>query len=138
MNIIVCIKQVPGTNKVNVDPVTGTLIRDGVAAKMNPYDLFALETALTPELEAEGLAREFISKLQGLRKELDFEVADRIDVTCETDEATAAVLADYRDYICRETLTENLVFAAAGSDAVALPVNDVLCRVAVRRAGSSL
>ena len=41
MNIIVCIKQVPGTNKVNVDPVTGTLIRDGVAAKMNPCDLNA-------------------------------------------------------------------------------------------------
>ncbi|MBQ4253238.1 MAG: electron transfer flavoprotein subunit beta/FixA family protein [Erysipelotrichaceae bacterium] len=46
MNIIVCIKQVPGTTNVNVDPVTGTLIRDGVAAKMNPYDLYALEMAL--------------------------------------------------------------------------------------------
>jgi len=46
MNIIVCIKQVPGTTHVNVDPVTGTLIRDGVASKMNPYDLNALELAL--------------------------------------------------------------------------------------------
>lgn len=46
MNIIVCIKQVPGTTNVNVDPVTGTLIRDGVAAKMNPNDLNALELAL--------------------------------------------------------------------------------------------
>ena len=46
MNIIVCIKQVPGTNNVNVDPETGTLIRDGVASKMNPNDLFALQLAL--------------------------------------------------------------------------------------------
>ena len=46
MNIIVCIKQVPGTTNVNIDPVTGTLIRDGVAAKMNPYDLEALELGL--------------------------------------------------------------------------------------------
>lgn len=46
MDIIVCIKQVPGTNNVNVDPETGTLIRDGVSSKMNPYDLFALEMAL--------------------------------------------------------------------------------------------
>lgn len=46
MNIVVCIKQVPGTNKVNVDPVTGTLIRDGVASKMNPDDLYALELGL--------------------------------------------------------------------------------------------
>ncbi len=46
MNIIVCIKQVPGTTNVKVDPVTGVLIRDGIKAKMNPYDLFALETGL--------------------------------------------------------------------------------------------
>ena len=46
MNIIVCVKQVPGTNKVDIDPVTGTLKRDGVSSKMNPYDLFALECAL--------------------------------------------------------------------------------------------
>lgn len=46
MNIVVCIKQVPGTTNVNVDPVTGTLIRDGVASKMNPYDLYALELGL--------------------------------------------------------------------------------------------
>lgn len=46
MNILVCIKQVPGSNKVEVDPVTGVLKRDGVESKMNPYDLYALETAL--------------------------------------------------------------------------------------------
>lgn len=46
MNIIVCIKQVPGTSQVEIDPVTGTLKRDGAAAKINPYDLYALETAL--------------------------------------------------------------------------------------------
>ena len=46
MNIFVCIKQVPATNKVKVDEKTGVLQRGGVAAKMNPYDLYALETAL--------------------------------------------------------------------------------------------
>ena len=46
MEILVCIKQVPGTNRVEVDPVTGVLKRDGVESKMNPYDLYALETAL--------------------------------------------------------------------------------------------
>ncbi len=45
MNIVVCIKQVPSTNKVEVDPVTGVLKRNGVESKMNPYDLYALETA---------------------------------------------------------------------------------------------
>lgn len=47
MNIIVCVKQVPGTSNVEVDPVTGTLKRDGVESKLNPYDLFALETAFS-------------------------------------------------------------------------------------------
>lgn len=46
MNILVCIKQVPGSNKVEVDPVTGVLKRNGADAKMNPYDLYALETGL--------------------------------------------------------------------------------------------
>ncbi len=46
MEIIVCIKQVPETNQVEVDPVTGVLKRGGVASKMNPYDLYALETAI--------------------------------------------------------------------------------------------
>ena len=43
MEILVCIKQVPGSNKVEVDPITGVLKRSGADAKMNPYDLFALE-----------------------------------------------------------------------------------------------
>ena len=46
MKILVCIKQVPGTTQVEIDPDTGTLKRDGVPAKMNPFDLYALETAM--------------------------------------------------------------------------------------------
>ncbi len=47
MDIIVCVKQVPGSTQVEIDPVTGTMKRDTVAGKLNPYDLFALETAFT-------------------------------------------------------------------------------------------
>lgn len=43
MKIITCIKQVPASSKVEVDPETGVLIRDGFNVKMNPYDLYALE-----------------------------------------------------------------------------------------------
>ncbi len=46
MNILVCVKQVPGSNNVEVDPVTGVLKRNGIQSKINPYDLYALETAL--------------------------------------------------------------------------------------------
>lgn len=46
MNIVCCIKQVPASSNVEIDPVTGNLIRDGKNTKMNPYDLYGLETAL--------------------------------------------------------------------------------------------
>jgi electron transfer flavoprotein beta subunit len=46
MEIVVCIKQVPGTTEVEVDEKTGVLKRDGVDSKMNPYDLYAIETAV--------------------------------------------------------------------------------------------
>ena len=45
IDIIVCIKQVPGTSEVNLDE-HGNLIRDGLDAKMNPFDLFAIESAM--------------------------------------------------------------------------------------------
>lgn len=47
MNILVCVKQVPGSNNVEVDPVTGVLKRNGIQSKINPYDLYGIETALS-------------------------------------------------------------------------------------------
>ena len=55
MNIIVCIKQVPDSSQVKVDPKTGTLIRAGVPSILNPYDHFALEKAL--EIKAQTGAK---------------------------------------------------------------------------------
>ncbi|MFH0953998.1 MAG: electron transfer flavoprotein subunit beta/FixA family protein [Verrucomicrobiota bacterium] len=46
MHVVVCIKQVPGTTKVSINPETNTLIRDGVEAIINPFDENALEAAL--------------------------------------------------------------------------------------------
>ena len=47
MHILVCIKQVPGSNNVEVDPVTGVLKRSGIPSKCNPYDLYGIEMALS-------------------------------------------------------------------------------------------
>lgn len=47
MKIIVCIKQVPDTTEIKINPVTGTLVRDGVPSIMNPDDKCGLEAALT-------------------------------------------------------------------------------------------
>ncbi|MDR2932307.1 MAG: electron transfer flavoprotein subunit beta/FixA family protein [Oscillospiraceae bacterium] len=57
MDILVCIKQVPGTSRVEIDPETGTLKRDGVRAKLNPYDLNAIEMALALRDRVGGTVR---------------------------------------------------------------------------------
>lgn len=46
MNIIVCVKQVPDTTDIKIDPITKTLVRDGVESILNPFDLYAIEEAL--------------------------------------------------------------------------------------------
>ncbi len=46
MNIIVCIKQVPGTTKVKIDPKTNTLVREGIKNILNPFDTYALEEGI--------------------------------------------------------------------------------------------
>lgn len=46
MNITVCIKQVPGSNEVRMDPVTNTIIRDAEDAVINPFDTFGIEEAI--------------------------------------------------------------------------------------------
>ena len=46
MEILVCVKQVPDTTEIKIDPVTNTLIRDGVPSIVNPFDAYALELAV--------------------------------------------------------------------------------------------
>jgi len=46
MNIIVCIKQVPETTEVKINPETKTLMREGVASIINPFDMYAIEEGL--------------------------------------------------------------------------------------------
>lgn len=54
MNILVCMKQVPASNQVEIDPINGVLKRNGAESKINPYDLYALETALRLKVQEGG------------------------------------------------------------------------------------
>jgi len=57
VNIFVCIKQVPGTTQVKINPDTGTLIRDSVEAVINPFDEYAIEEALRIKEKKGGLVK---------------------------------------------------------------------------------
>jgi isoleucyl-tRNA synthetase len=77
--------------------------------------LAALVTDLTPELVREGLAREFVRRVQDLRKQGDFEISNRIRLNY--DQATPVLqdaIDDFKDYITTETLTVQLTQAAPG------------------------
>ena len=69
----------------------------------------ALDINLTEELKQEGIAREFINKIQNIRKESDFEVTDRIVLTIQKNEKFNLAVDNFRDYISNQTLASELV-----------------------------
>ena len=72
------------------------------------YDKRVLDNDNIVNLKKEGNAREFINKIQNLRKDSDFEVTDRISLTIvKRDEFNKAIL-NYKDYICAQTLANQL------------------------------
>ena len=67
-----------------------------------------LDTTLTEELISEGLVREFISKIQQLRKQHNFEMMDRIVIEIDADEEVMKTVMDSKDYIMKETLADTI------------------------------
>ncbi|HET6379467.1 MAG TPA: isoleucine--tRNA ligase [candidate division Zixibacteria bacterium] len=100
--------------------------------------LVALDTALTPELEAEGLAREVAHRLQNLRKAAGYEISDRIAVAVGGDAAAVEQLSGHRGWLAEEVLAVDLRLApdAALDGADATEETDVdgrRVRLAVKR-----
>ncbi|NWG07938.1 MAG: isoleucine--tRNA ligase [Chloroflexi bacterium] len=91
--------------------------KEGFAvAEDGPY-VAALVTELTPELIQEGLAREFVRRVQDLRKSADLDVADRIELFVEASAGLRSAIEAHRDYITAETLTSTLVFGQPPAEA---------------------
>lgn len=70
----------------------------------------ALDLTITDELLMEGMAREFVNRVQNLRKELDFEVTDRISIAFNGDESLINATKTFKDYICSEVLADEIRF----------------------------
>jgi len=88
------------------------LAKEGFAvAEEGPY-VAALVTELTPELVREGMAREFVRRVQDLRKSTELDVADRIELFVEASAGLRSAIEAHRDYITTETLTSDLKFAS--------------------------
>ena len=107
--------------------------KPGLVAASGDGITIALATELTPELEAEGFAREFVSKIQNLRKESGLDVVDRIRIEYRVPEKWSAAVESNRAYICEETLALELVSGEAAAG-VETDVNGAECRILVEKA----
>ena len=88
--------------------------KEGFAVSMENNLFTILDTNLTPELVDEGLSREFISKVQQMRKAADFEMMDRIKITYAADADVAKAVAAHKDHIMSETLAVEMTEGEGG------------------------
>jgi len=97
--------------------------KEGMATASDDELLVVLDTELTPELVAEGRAREVVNRLQTARKDAELDYADRIRVTYRAHPELEAAIDSHRDWIAGETLTSS--WEVAGGDATELVTTDV-------------
>lgn len=96
----------------------------------------ALDITLTEELQQEGDAREFVNRVQNIRKESGFALTDRIFVAI-LDEATPLKpsIIRFNDYICREILADTIDWVPVMQDGTEIEINDTLLKVVVKQKG---
>jgi isoleucyl-tRNA synthetase len=97
------VELAPGEILVNTQPA------EGLAVAADRLVTVAIDTALTPALRAEGLAREIVRRIQAMRKEAGFNIEDRITSYYTAGGEIAQVMVNFAGYICAETLSTALL-----------------------------
>ena len=95
----------------------------------------ALDITITPELAAEGIAREFVNRVQKIRKDSGFELTDRIFVQVMGPSSLTDALGNFKAYICAEILADRLEFLSSLPQATAIDINDEILNVLVTKNG---
>jgi isoleucyl-tRNA synthetase len=95
----------------------------------------ALDIEITPELVQEGNAREFVNRIQKIRKDSGFDVTDRIDVKVSANNGIRESLAKFNNYICAEILADKLELASDIDGGTEIEVNESLLKVIVQKKG---
>jgi isoleucyl-tRNA synthetase len=115
-----------------------TQARSGYAVASEGAYLAALVTDLTPELVREGLAREFVRRVQDLRKTADLDIADRIRLYYQASGGLAEAVESFRDYIMNETLAVELTAGEgpSGTHQVQDSFDGETVTIAIQRAGT--
>lgn len=96
-----------------------------------------INTNLTSELLREGFAREFVNRIQNMRKEAQFEVVDRIKMFIDAPDTIRKAIEDQKDYITQETLTTEISMTfQSGEYEKTLGFSDGAARVGIARVGA--
>lgn len=91
----------------------------------------ALDINITPELEQEGDAREFVNRIQKIRKDSNFDLTDRIVVKVSGADELKTSLTLFKEYICAEVLADELEFVAEINEGIDIEVNDTTFKTIV-------
>jgi len=95
----------------------------------------ALDITITDELKREGIARDFVNRVQNLRKDMGMEVLDKISIKVENNHQIAtASLKEFKDYICTETQSLSLEFNDKVTDALEVNMDEFVLRVKIGKA----
>ncbi len=93
----------------------------------------ALDLILTPQLKDEGFAREFINRIQNIRKESNFELTDKILLIVEENERVKDIVTEFNEYICAEILADKIEFLSDISNGTTIDVNNDTLTVKVKK-----
>ncbi len=108
--------------------------KEGLAVASEGDLVVALEMKLTPELVCEGLAREFVNKVQTMRKEADLDVVQRIRLDVQADEEVREALREHAGYIATETLCEDCALVEQVPEgALAWDLNGHACQIHMKK-----
>jgi len=93
----------------------------------------ALDTTVTDELKMEGNAREFINRVQNIRKDKGFELTDRIFVDVLDNTKLKPSINTFKNYICAEILADRLNWVPQINNGTEIQVNDILLKISVNK-----
>jgi isoleucyl-tRNA synthetase len=105
--------------------------RDGMVVASAGNVMVVIETMLTPELVREGLAREFVSKVQNLRKDMGLEVSQRIMIDFVADDELSLAIKEHYSYIVNETLAIVCQTISSILDGQILDINGHNCKICI-------
>jgi isoleucyl-tRNA synthetase len=127
----ITLKYTEGEIEVNSDDVIiQRTEKEGMTVANDKHITVALNTVITEKLELEGLARELVNKIQGIRKDTELDVADRIRISIDATGTVEQAIKIHQNYITGETLAVEIRKEKLDSEEIEL-VNGYNCRIKI-------